>query len=147
MERRGLGAMAARNLALSLLHDITPAGRGWAAPSAGRATQGEGSWSRLQNQPPPPQQSRSASAAPSKERPPPERQVHSDTRPFGFQALPQPRFPRQKMLRTSLILIPRGTGHAGSPSWASTCWWHHVVPSPAAEASLSPRRSRGPRGV
>lgn len=42
MERRGLWAMAARNLAISLLHDITPAGRGRAAPSTGGKGAGPG---------------------------------------------------------------------------------------------------------
>lgn len=89
--------MAARILAMSLLHDIMPAGRGLAAPSIGRAMQ-EGSRSGLQDQPPPPQQSHSAPGTPSKEGPPPERQVHSDTRLFGSHTLPQPLLPCQKCL-------------------------------------------------
>lgn len=42
MERRGLWAMAARNLAVSLLHDIISAGRGRAAPSTGGEEAGPG---------------------------------------------------------------------------------------------------------
>lgn len=95
MERRGLWAMVVRNLAMSLFYDITPAGRGRAAPRVGRAVQegmelvqAEGSAASFPAEPQLWQL--------SKENPPPEGQVHSGTGPFGSQALPQSRFASQK---------------------------------------------------
>lgn len=144
MERRGLWATAARNLAVSLFHDIMPAGRGRAAPRMGRAVQGcmelvqaEGS---AFSSPAEPQPWRL-----SKENPPPEGQVHPDTRPFGSQA-PSVTVRQPKTLHTSPIFTSRGTSHAGSPSWGSPCWWHHAGPQPCCCDITVPQAEMGARG-
>jgi len=137
MERRGLGATAARNLAVSLLHDIMLAGRGQAGPSARRAAwegkelvQAAASACSSPAEPPSPGQ-------PSKEKPPPERQVHSDTRPFGSQAVPQPPFPCQKYSGHHWYSLQGGQVVLG------------VLPGevPAGVAPMLPRQSWGPGGV
>lgn len=139
MERRELWAMAARNLAMSLLHDITPAGREQTAPSTGRAVQEGRELVQAAG-------SASSPAEPLSPRCPKQGEASSrKTHPFTQEALwvpsiPSATVPLPKTLGTSLILTPRGTGHALSPSWRSPC-------SPAAVAALSPRQSWEPEGV
>ena len=137
--------MAARNLAMSLLHDITPAGRGRVAPSTGRAAQ-EGR--ELV------QAAGSASSSPAEPLSPghPKQGETSSrkTGPFRYETLwvpstPSATVPLPKTLRTSLIFTPGRIDHAGSPSWGSPCWWHHAGPQLCCHGTTVPQAELGTR--
>lgn len=79
---------------------------------------------------------------------PPKARRDRKTGPFRHETLWVPSsssatVPMPKMVRASLILTPKGTGHADSPSWGSPCWWHQAGPQPCCCGTTFPQQELG----